>query len=506
MAAVVVLAAIFCVYAAQLLAVAHALGRDAEVDESEYLHSGWLLHQGDRLYRDFFEDHSPAVIIILNWLVPNQTTRAFPIADLPTYITRARIVMGVCGVLAVGAMALLLFRMTRGPLAPLIASATLFGSGLLWYRGLTDVRVDPPSLFLFWTGTLLILGQWRSDRARPGLAALGIGLVAMAALTNPKWLFESTILGVLVLIELYRSRRPALLAIPLACVGGFLAFITSVTSLRDYYFFTFRYNMAMGAWFATRPAMVAGPPPVVRPFLYCDGPFKGWLAVIGLAAAIAVSWLPALKEHVDLRRIRILLLLALAALLEIRFIFPWPRLWTQYFLQWSFVLAALYGIVIAALVERLRERFAWLPAAVAAIAVALLWLNLPVASQETANAKLPMRSFLQRRLGPGETVWLETRQHPIGARDDSYYWFGFNDHTAFSIEWAARHPESPLPRMTEEELPICRAERGLEPKLRFVSGGIFIARLPMTTQCLQRMIASGRAELTPVSSVYELRR
>lgn len=400
--------------------------------------------------------------------------------------------------------------MTGGLIAPLIASATLLGSNLLWYRGLTDVRIDPPALFLFWTGALFLLGDWRSERWRPSLAGLGIGLVSVAALVNPKWPFESVILGGVYVILLYRTfrARPAaivpMIGIPLLCAGGTLAFITSAATLRDYVFFTFRYNMAMGSWFAARPDLYAVTFAGGRPFLECDAAFKGVLPVAALLIVPAIAFAPLARRQADVRSYRILLALALAAFLEIRFVFPYPNLWTQYYLQWSFILALIYGVTAAEIVSRTRGALA--PVTIAVIAVVLLCLNLPSSSSSRGPAHWPLRSALQRQLRPGETVWLETPVHPIGAPDASYCWFSFDDLTPFSLDYAARHPDAPLPRLTDRDLPVCRAERGLEPHLRFVSGGGFIEALPETKRCLARMIASGRAVPWPANSVWELRR
>lgn len=74
--------AIVFVFAAHLVAVGLSLDREPDLDESEHLHAGWLMHQGKHIYRDFVEDHSPCLFIVLKWLVPGQTTPEFPIADL----------------------------------------------------------------------------------------------------------------------------------------------------------------------------------------------------------------------------------------------------------------------------------------------------------------------------------------------------------------------------------------------------------------------------------------
>src|SRR5258708_379172 len=78
----------------QIIAIHVGLDRPLDPDEVEHLHSGWLMHQGLRLYRDFAEDHAPFLFVILKWMVPSAGSASFPRLDLVTYVARARIFAG----------------------------------------------------------------------------------------------------------------------------------------------------------------------------------------------------------------------------------------------------------------------------------------------------------------------------------------------------------------------------------------------------------------------------
>ena len=116
------------------------------------------------------------------------------------------------------------------------------------------------------------------------------------------------------------------------------------------------------------------------------------------------------------------------------------------------------------------------------------------------------RAWVQQHLRPGETVWLTPNVHPIDARDASYYWFAFADLVPASLEHIAKNPgQDLLPKVTPMDLPLCRAERGLEPNLRFVSDPATFDKMPAVRQCLERMIASGRATRSRVHDVWDLK-
>jgi len=488
-AALTAAAAIAFIVARHLIAAHAVLQRGFDGDEAELLHAGWLMRAGLRLYRDFCEDHSPFLFTILQRLVPDPF-------DLATYVARARFFSAACGVLATGAAATLAYRLSRSLLAPLITLTLLFASPWVWYRGLSDVRNDPPTLLLFWLGALFLLGGWKSERVRFAFAGTGIGLIAVAALWNPKWPLDSIVLGIIYLATLRHARgvRNVALAIvpPLIAIAGAIGWIVSAVPWRDYVFFSFKYNQLFGAWFTQRAMLTKDWFGGGRPYMYCDPAFRGVAAVVCVLAAIA------LRKRAPFA----LLALAAAATIEIRFVYPYPNIWPQYYLMWSFVAACLYGTTAAQLLalarEQVRDAATIAIAAVCAIAVHLM---MPI---DLAISGSPIRAYFQKKLRPGETVWMLPNNHPIGVRDGGYYWFAMKDLAPFSLAYAAAHPgATPLPPITERDLPVCRAERGLQPDLRFVSGSGFLDELPEAQRCLDRLIASGRATRT-IGDVWDL--
>jgi hypothetical protein len=508
-------AGIACVVARHLIGVHSILLRTIDGDETELLHAGWLMHQGLRLYRDFAEDHAPFLLVILKWMVPATGTGAYPRLDLFTYVARARTFTSLCGLMGAGAVAMLAYRASRSLIAPLVTIAVIMASPEVWLRGVVQVRNDPPAVFLFWLGALLLVGGWQSERLRVLCAGIGIGLVAIAAVWNPKWPLESLVLGVFYLSVLWRSRRsgPSLLAMaivpPLACMGAALACVAATVLFGDYIFFTFRYNQLLSAWMAANPYLAGLTKPLLhhsRAYMFCAPAFKGIWPVIAIVVLLAFLTFPAMRRRLSAndRRIQwVLLALGAAATIEIRFLYPYPIVWSQYYVMWSLIAACLYGTIAAALLRQLPSEGMRLAATIVMVLLAVFMVDQSMPLSGGAVG-WPLRSYLQRNLRGNETIWVSAEVHPIGAADAGYYWFATNDLVPFSIEYAGRHPGTPLPAVDERDLPVCRAERGLQPDLRYVSGGLFLRSLPESSRCLDRLIASGRAVLTPVADVWDL--
>jgi len=496
-----------------IVATWSGLDRPLDADEVEYLHAGWLMKQGLRLYRDFAEDHAPFLFAILKWMVPAHGTAVYPRLDLLTYVARARIFVSTCGILGLSAAAVIAYRATKSVIAPLITIAVILASPWMWLRAIVQVRNDPPALFLFWAGALLLLGRWRSERLRAAAAGVGIGLVAVAALWNPKWPLESLVLGVVYLIAVRRAfdRGAGTVALvllpPIGCVTAALACIGATTTFSDYVFFTFRFNKVLTDWTAVNPyltKLTAAAFHTGRAYMFCSPAFKGVWPIA--AVALAVLFLtPAVRLRIgtfDVKTHIVLIALAAAATVEIRFLYAWPNVWTQYYVMWSFIAACLYGTTAAALIKLIPRDWMRLGStiAIALLSIAAVEMSMP---NRTGVTGWPAASYVQRYLRPGETVWMD--HHPIGVPDATYYWFATNDLVPCAIEIAARNPgRTPLPQIGDRDLPICRAERGLQPDLRFVSGRMWVRALPESRRCLDRLIASGRAVRTPVPDVWDL--
>ena len=509
-------AAIAFVIVRHFIAVYAGLDGALDSDEIEYLHAGWLMHRGLRLYRDFAEDHAPLLFVILKWMVPSAGTSLFPRLDLVAYVARARLFSSACGLLGVTAVAILSYRAIGSFVAPLVTIAAIVASPWVWLRGVVQVRNDPPALFLFWLGALLLLGGWKSERTRFALAGFGIGFVAIAAVWNPKWPLESLVLGAVYLVIAWQALRrgPSMIALavvpPAVLLLTSLACIASTVTLGDYYFFTFRYNKLLCDWMANNPYLTKLTEMAFhqgRAYMFCAPAFKGVWPILAVVLTLGLLLVPAVRRvlgGLDAGIHWVLLALAAAATAEIRFVYPYPNVWSQYYVMWSFIAACLYGTTAAALVRLLPREVLRLTAtiAIALVAIAAVEQSMPIRAGVTG---WPLLSYLQRNLRRGETVWVQADVHPIGVPDAGYYWFATNDLVPFSLQYTAKHPEeSPLPSVTEADMPVCRAERGLQPDLRFVSGGIFLHSLPEARRCLDRLIAAGRAVRTPANGVWDL--
>jgi hypothetical protein len=93
-----------------LLGIYALAGRPMHYDENEYLHTSWLMAAGKRIYRDFFEDHPPHLGIMLQSVRPAGELHSI---DVRAWTIRARLLSGAFGTLAVLAIMLFAWRMTR---------------------------------------------------------------------------------------------------------------------------------------------------------------------------------------------------------------------------------------------------------------------------------------------------------------------------------------------------------------------------------------------------------
>jgi hypothetical protein len=343
-----------------------------------------------------------------------------------------------------------------------------------------------------------------------------LGLLAVAALWNPKWPLASLALAGYAghwLVKQQSLRQVAwTLGVAGSVVGIALAVMLRATTLDDFVFFVFRYNAGfvgwfgssatVGDWFASKPS-----------FFYCAFPFHPLWAGLGFLPLAAACAVPRVRRGIaELPSWLLVVMLALAALAEMRLVLPWPRLWSQYYLMWSSAMAVAYACAPAA-VGRLLSTY--LPARAGALArvcasgfaltVAMslyfmAWRELRRAPEATSYFRDV--AWVQRQLRAGDTVWLQpVDAHPIGAEDASYYWFAFNDLIPFSLEFTSTHPDDDhLPKIRMEDLPPCKAAEGLARSLRFIS---VEARHP-AGPCMDRLEAAGRLRETPVRGVLEV--
>jgi hypothetical protein len=420
--------------------------------------------------------------------------------------------MAALGSMAALAAALFAWRVSGSRVAPLVVLASVLGSEWTWLRGIADVRNDPPTLLLFWLGALLIVLRSATTRGAVRVG-FGLGLIGVAAIWNPKWPFESLVLGGFVVHWLLAQRSVRLFAWTFGVASGVVAVaivvLLQVTTAGDFVFFTHTYNLAFVSWFDTSKTIetwFAGKPG----FFYCPISFHGYPAALAWLLVVAALALPRVRRGLEDRSGWLLsLLLVPASFAEMTLLYPWPRLWPQYYLMWSFVVAITYGSAQAALARLLSsflpERMKMAASISASGGAAAMAMGMYfVASRELRAKPEPTTyfrdvSWIQRNLREGDTVWLQPSEgHPIAANDASYYWFAFGDLVPFSLDFAATHAEDDhVPKLRMADLPPCRAADGKDRSLRFIS----LEAGALAEPCMKRLSDAGRLRETPVAGV-----
>jgi hypothetical protein len=420
--------------------------------------------------------------------------------------------MAALGSLAALAAALFAWRVSSSRVAPLVVLACVLGSEWTWLRGIADVRNDPPTLLLFWLGALLIILRSATTRGAVRVG-FGLGLISVAAIWNPKWPFESLVLGGFVIQWLITQRSVRQAAWTLGVASGVVAVsvavLLQVTTVGDFVFFTHTHNLAFVSWFHTSKTVgtwFAGKPA----FFYCPIAFHAYPAALAWLLVVAAFALPRVRETLADRPGWLLsILLVPASLCEMIVLYPWPRLWSQYYLMWSFVVAVAYGSAQAALARLLTsflpERMKIAASVCASGGAAAMAMGMYfVSARELRTSPEPTTyfhdvSWMQRNLRARDTVWLQPSDaHPIAANDASYYWFAFADLVPFSLDFAATHAEDDhLPKLRMTDLPPCRAADGKDRSLRFISH----EAASLAGPCMKRLFDAGRLRETPIAGV-----
>lgn len=335
--------------AAHAAALVNSLERPLDHDEGEFLHASWLMSEGGVLYRDFMEDHPPFTFQMLQLLQPHTPTAAYPLLDVERWTVSARVAVGLIGMVALLSLGCVAYAVSRSALALVIAIALAVQDPRVWYRALADIRADPPAIACFWVGALLIITTFRPGprRREAILSGVGIALLFAAALLNPKWPLQSLTLGVVFLItwwRLWTTRRTdaglALLPTVVIAVTALVA-IASVTTLRDYFHFTFELKAAI------RDYVVAADVYGIR------GQRNVWSSIPSrglIAAAVAVIVLLASRRWqlgFDRGRFAILTILLFASLAELTLYFPYSVMWPQYLIGTGAATAVTTGVLAA---------------------------------------------------------------------------------------------------------------------------------------------------------------
>ena len=337
----------------QCAAIRAAVPVALDHDEGEYLHASWLMSQGKRIYRDFMEDHPPALFQFLTLIQPVKTTPEYPLLDVSTWAARARIFTGLCGTFAALCAGIACARATRNRAAGVLTAAAILGSYWTVWRGMLQIRADAPTLFLFWAGVALLIGDEDSTMAAAVRRGVGMALVVAAEFENPKWPLCGLVLGLFFLRDVVRAwkrdrRSIAVMIAPsVAVLAALIAWTLRVTSLRDFLFFNFELKSANMKRFLTAPWIVAtfGRTP---PFTYTSLYTRPWIIAIALVLSCFLLWRRRERPAVPVVE---LLALMVAAAIEVRFVYTYPYLWPQYYLMWSFAGAVILGITAALLFE-----------------------------------------------------------------------------------------------------------------------------------------------------------
>jgi hypothetical protein len=177
-------------------------GRALQVDEVEHVHAAYNVRRGQLPYEDFHQPHNPLLYYAL-WPVvdPEEPEESFRRSRL---VTTAVLVLNValCGICA--------GRLGGLPAAVLALCLSLSHTTFV-ERGL-EVRTDGPMSALV-VAALAVELSGMPRRKRYGLEAL---LLSGAFLLTNKACFACFAFGCLWLLEAVRTRRPALVAVPMA--------------------------------------------------------------------------------------------------------------------------------------------------------------------------------------------------------------------------------------------------------------------------------------------------
>ena len=483
---------------ANLVAIGGLSGRPMHYDENEYLHASWLVAAGKTIYRDFFEDHPPHFFLMLQSVVPGGELRDI---DVQLWTVRSRWLSGLFGTVAVSAVMLFAWRITRAPVAPVVAAATLLASAQIWSRGLADIRAEAPSLALFWMGIVLLTWSREVSRLQAIRAGTGIGLMFFAAVMNPKWPLECAVMGAYYLHQLWRLRRWFLASIAPAVAIAVVALLPvfTITTPADYLFFNFRLKAAVVDDFTSNPWIVDffTKVPVWSTASWWH---RWWVVLLGICGAGAFAWserrrrlstgeelLPQGSSDSETAGDAtispwIAIALAVSALVEFRFFYPYPFLWAQYLVMIATTAAVAYALT-AALLPRRAQILVIIAVTIAAMVP--LGRRARSAFQEKPSS-WERYWATQRALQKADRVWISPPRHPVATFDASYYWYNFRESTPSAIRLRETYREF-LPPTALLDLPPCRLA-----SVQYVELGDWMPFLDGVCSCAENAFNSGR--------------
>lgn len=466
------------VLALQTVAIVRRADREPHPDETEYLHAAWLMSHGGQLYTSFFEHHPPFLFAVL---------RAIASDDVPPYFVRARLLAGVFALIALGAFAALVWRV-RPEAAPL-ALALLFVSLPMWINGLAAARAEPFALAFFWCGAALVFLPRGDERLAAIAGGAGVAFLVIAALWIPKWPFSSAVVAAFWLVRTPRRVLSAAVA-ALVALPAILA-LRLYATFEQLWFFVVVFNRANYPWLGRHQEgwdfggdALFFAPLLLRP-----------VVVIPALAIVAAALFR--KQLRDAPPVVFFLLLLAASALELRFVFPYPVLWSYYFLMYAFAAAALVALAPFLLPWRMVAN-----ALAVALAVVVTAYVIAVAPFDSGGDEGPYWSsqrYLARALRNGGTVWLSPKRHPVAVHDATYYWFGF-----FNVVPSLQRTPAGARLLPPRPAPFCAMLAGAKMNLRFVSEPRLLIESAEETRCFQQLLATQRIRRSRVATVYEV--
>ncbi len=181
---VAIAATIICILAFLGIRLCLIVNRAFNQDEFQYLHHGWMLGQGYVPYRDFWNNHTP-----LLWVVLAPLAMAFD--ESPAYLFAGRIlILGV----AVG-VGVMVYRLTRLFCSAYGALFSIFLLSIEFYVIDKGIEVRPDQvMILTWLVAAWILIRSDSGATLRGVALAGLTL-GIGLLFTPKTLFAMASLG-----------------------------------------------------------------------------------------------------------------------------------------------------------------------------------------------------------------------------------------------------------------------------------------------------------------------
>jgi hypothetical protein len=195
--------------------------------------------------------------------------------------------------------------------------------------------------------------------------------------------------------------------------------------------------------------------------------------------------------YVGRRLAWIAIALAVCALVELRFIYPYPYLWAQYLVMVATTASLVYALIAA------HSRVVSYVALVVATLFALVRLEPLAASVFAETPPSWTRYWSVLRATQGQTVWISPPRHPVAAFDASYYWYNFRESVPSMIRARSKYPDF-IPAIGFGDLPPCTLNA------RYVELGDWMPFLEGVCRCGESAFNGGKLAPTPALGIFEV--